>query len=291
MRSHPLSGLAGATFLLIGGALLPACHDRSADAAPAEAGATAAAASNQPAGKVIKLAKLGIEGFAAGITADPSFTDVAGSTIVTCGGLSVGVAAATDGDPKTIAAAQDESKAFNPKNFKSEALADGWIVTYDNVGGGGPNFFVAARREIGGHAYSCETMLASAEQRDKAVAFCKTLKSSGAPAAQAGAAPQPPARTPLARCYIKFANGNVDCTEFYGKVDPGEEASCKELGGAFDRGSSTCPHDGVTGRCESVGRAGDGPATIGYATGHEVKEGCLMRGFNWLPLDGKTPAR
>ncbi len=33
------------------------------------------------------------------------------------------------------------------------------------------------------------------------------LKSSGAPKAQeAGAAPQPPARTPLARCYVKFAN-------------------------------------------------------------------------------------
>ena len=64
---------------------------------------------------------------------------------------------------------------FTPKNVKTETLPDGWVLTYENTGSLGSNYFVNIRREIGGKAYLCDTMQSTPEQQAKAIAFCKSL--------------------------------------------------------------------------------------------------------------------
>ena len=76
---------------------------------------------------------------------------------------------------KTVAEAKEEADMFSPKNFKSEELADGWVVTYENEGGMGTNYFLKVRRDIGGAAYTCDTTASKAGQRDRALAICKSL--------------------------------------------------------------------------------------------------------------------
>ena len=64
-------------------------------------------------------------------------------------GLVVNVAEASDSQPKTADDAKKEADMFTPKNLKDEKLADGWVVTFDNEGSMGKNFFAQVRRDIG----------------------------------------------------------------------------------------------------------------------------------------------
>lgn len=91
-------------------------------------------------------------------------------------GLVAMVEVASDTRPKTEDDAKKDADMYSPKNLQSEKLADGWVVTFDNEGSAGKNFFVNVRRDIGGKAYWCETTAPSEEQAANAVAFCKSLK-------------------------------------------------------------------------------------------------------------------
>lgn len=91
-------------------------------------------------------------------------------------GLVVNVAEASETQPKTVEDAKKESELFSPKNLKDEKLADGWVITFDNEGSMGKNFFAQVRRDIGGKAIWCETTASEAAQQTNAVNFCKSLK-------------------------------------------------------------------------------------------------------------------
>ena len=90
--------------------------------------------------------------------------------------LVVTVEEASESRPATAEKAQEEAADYTPENAKIEALADGWILTFENKGGMGTNYFVQSRREIGGKAYWCETTASKPEQQTNAVAACKSLK-------------------------------------------------------------------------------------------------------------------
>lgn len=90
--------------------------------------------------------------------------------------LVVNVGEATDSQPKTGDDAKKEADMFSPKNVKVDTLPDGWILTFDNEGSMGKNFFVQVRRDIGGKAIWCDTTSSSVEQQTNAVNFCKSLK-------------------------------------------------------------------------------------------------------------------
>ena len=127
------------------------------------------------AGGTVDLTKLGLKAEA------PAGTNI-GDAIVGEGVMAQGpnlvatVEVASDTRPKTEEDAKKDADMYTPQNLKSEKLADGWAVTFDNKGDLGANYFVQVRRDIGGKTYWCETTASSVEQQTAALDFCKSLK-------------------------------------------------------------------------------------------------------------------
>ena len=123
----------------------------------------------------LDLPKLGLK---ADAPADSTVNDAIMGTghMIMGPGLVVNVAEASDSQPKTADDAKKEADMFTPKNLKDEKLADGWVVTFDNEGSMGKNFFAQVRRDIGGKAIWCQTPASQPEQQPPAVNFCKSLK-------------------------------------------------------------------------------------------------------------------
>jgi hypothetical protein len=86
------------------------------------------------------------------------------------------VTLAGDSKPKTLDAAKKDIEMFNPKNIKTETLPDGWVLTFENTGSAGTNYWLTVRREIGGKAYICDTSVADEAKRTAALAACKSLR-------------------------------------------------------------------------------------------------------------------
>jgi hypothetical protein len=144
--------------------------DKADDAkAPGGGGEDAVAA-----GGSVTLEKLGLNAEA---PAGSTVSDAIGGTGVMVQGpeLVVTVQEASDSQPKTLDATKEDAEMYGPKNPKTEELPDGFIYMFENSGGAGTNYWVQARREIGGKTYWCETTAAQPEQQANAVAFCKSL--------------------------------------------------------------------------------------------------------------------
>jgi hypothetical protein len=149
----------------------PAADAKAEPAADVKAEEPAPAA----AGGAVDLTKLGLKAEA---PAGASIGDaIMGEGVMIQGdNLMATVEVASDSKPKTEEDAKKEADVYTPKNWKSEKLADGFAVTFDNEGDLGANFFVQVRRDIGGKSYWCETTASSAEQQANTLAFCKSLK-------------------------------------------------------------------------------------------------------------------
>ena len=78
--------------------------------------------------------------------------------------------------PQTLDEAKSDAEIFTPRNLKSETLPDGWVLTFENTGSLGTNFFVDVRRDIDGKVYKCHANGHLKAQADAVVAACKTLK-------------------------------------------------------------------------------------------------------------------
>lgn len=78
--------------------------------------------------------------------------------------------------PQTLDEAKSDADMYSPKNVKDEKLADGWVLSFENTGSMGKNYFVQVRREIGGKAYNCSTTTGDANQAANVLAACKTLR-------------------------------------------------------------------------------------------------------------------
>lgn len=87
----------------------------------------------------------------------------------------VTIAKAKQGSPDTIEKMKKEIEMYSPKNIKTETLADGWLLTFENKGSMGANYWVKVYRKIGGTAWLCDTTGSQKEQQAGAVALCKSL--------------------------------------------------------------------------------------------------------------------
>lgn len=98
-----------------------------------------------------------------------------GGLMVQAPGLVVTVDEASDTRPKTLDDAKKDAEMYSPANVNEETLDDGFVLTFENEGGMGKNYFASVRREIDGKSYWCETTASQPEQQANAVAFCKSL--------------------------------------------------------------------------------------------------------------------
>ena len=78
--------------------------------------------------------------------------------------------------PKSLDEEKSDADAFSPKNLKTETLPDGWVITFDNKGSMGANYFVTVRRDIAGKSYKCWATGGDADQAKAVLAACKTLR-------------------------------------------------------------------------------------------------------------------
>jgi len=78
--------------------------------------------------------------------------------------------------PKSLDEEKSDADAFSPKNLKTETLPDGWVITFDNKGSMGANYFVTVRRDIAGKPYKCWATTGDAAQAKAVLAACKTLR-------------------------------------------------------------------------------------------------------------------
>lgn len=134
-------------------------------------GGGASGGGDKPA--ALKLPKLGL-------TIDAPAESTVGDAIIGEGHMitapGVGAISITTEKPQTLDEAKEDAKLFTPKNLKGETLPDGWVLTYDNTGSMGANFFVEVRRKIDGKDLKCGTTTNAAEQAAAAVAACKSLR-------------------------------------------------------------------------------------------------------------------
>jgi hypothetical protein len=147
--------------------------DASTNAKPAETKADKGGEA-KPAGGAQKLPKLGLS---INVDGDVTFGDAIMGEGDLVQGASVGaLQIETWKSPQTIDQAKDDAQSYTPKNLKADKLADGWVLTYDNTGSMGANYFVTVRRDLGGKTYKCSTTGSEAAQASAAVAACKSLK-------------------------------------------------------------------------------------------------------------------
>jgi hypothetical protein len=124
--------------------------------------------------ETVELAKLGIK---ADVPKGSQLSELMGAQMVQGPGVTVTIDVAKDSDPKTLEDAKKEATdTYGGKNVKEEKLADGYILTFDNKGSMGTNYFLIGRREIDGKAYKCNVTAPQDAHQKSGVAICKSLK-------------------------------------------------------------------------------------------------------------------
>jgi hypothetical protein len=159
------------SIVLVTVALFTGCKKKEEDGAPAGKPTEAKAAAK---GGPTKLPKLGLS------IDVPGKVDV-GDAIMGDGHMlmGAGVGAMTievAAKPQTLEEAKSDAELYSPKNQKEETLADGWVLTFDNTGSMGKNYFVTVRRDIDGKTYTCSTTGSDASQAAAVLAACKSLR-------------------------------------------------------------------------------------------------------------------
>ncbi len=166
----------------LGALAIAACEKgdgKAGDGKTADAKAADAKGDTKPAAAKNETKKLDKVGLSVELPPDSTVSDGMGdnSAMVSVPGAALTISVAKDTDPKTV----DDGKngallGDKGRNLKGDKIADGWIVTWENTGSMGDNYWLTMRREIGGKGYMCETMQSNEEQRQKAIALCKSLK-------------------------------------------------------------------------------------------------------------------
>jgi hypothetical protein len=88
------------------------------------------------------------------------------------GAMSVEVAKS----PQTVDEAKEDAKMYTPKNLKADTLPDGWVLTFENKGAAGSNFWVDVRRTIDGKLVKCSTTGSDGGQAAAVLTACKSLR-------------------------------------------------------------------------------------------------------------------
>jgi hypothetical protein len=131
--------------------------------------------SSKPAGPTV-LPKVGLSIDVPGAKDEIMVSDGMGPTsnmvnTVPTGGMMVEI---EDAQP-TVETVKSNAEMFTPKNLEDEKLADGFVVTFDNKGSMGANYFFEVHRTVDGKHINCSGNSDSAGKQAAAVAACKTI--------------------------------------------------------------------------------------------------------------------
>jgi hypothetical protein len=153
-----------ATFIIAALAAVTGCSKKDGDGS-----------SKKPAeGAAVKLDKLGLQ-LDVSSGADVSSGMSEGGEMLT--GEDIGaMEVAPAKTPQSLDDAKSDAKMYSPKNLKTETLSDGWVISYDNTGSAGANYFATVRRDIGGKTYMCSTTTNEASRQAAVIAACKSLR-------------------------------------------------------------------------------------------------------------------
>ncbi len=124
--------------------------------------------------KTVNLAKLGLK-ITTSIEVKVGAGVLGDGVLVQGPGVVVNIELVTSSHAKTIAEAKENAEMFTPKNLKTEKLTNGFLISYNNKGSMGENYFVNVRKTIDGKDYWCSTTANNEEFAKNAVAVCKSL--------------------------------------------------------------------------------------------------------------------
>jgi hypothetical protein len=156
------------SILFIAVALVAGCKKKE------DGGTAAGKATEAKPAAATKLPKLGLSIDAPG-TVDVGDAIMGEGNMLTGAGVGAMTVEIAE-KPQTLEEAKSDAELYSPKNQKEEKLADGWVLTFENTGSMGKNFFVQVRRDIGGKTYNCSTTGGDAKQAAAVVTACKTLR-------------------------------------------------------------------------------------------------------------------
>lgn len=163
--------------LAVAVALVSSCskkEDKSGGAAASGGGGATAAATGDKAAEV-KLPKLGLK---LDIRGEVTVADGIGDNAVMITGPGIGaMQVSLMKEPVAAAVAGEDAKMYSPKNASTEIIppAD-WLMTFENAGGAGTNYWVDSQRTIGGKPYKCGTTGSDPAQAKEVKFACKSLR-------------------------------------------------------------------------------------------------------------------
>lgn len=127
------------------------------------------------AAKAVKLPNLGLQIDAPGaVELHDSIGNKGHGHMLSVGGVG-GMAIDEDSKPMTLDEAKADQDMYTPKNLKTETLPDGWVLTFNNEGSMGTNYFTVVRRDIDGKSYKCSATSPN-DNFAGAIAVCKSLR-------------------------------------------------------------------------------------------------------------------
>ncbi len=160
------------SIVLVAVAALAGCSKKKDEGGGGGAGGGGGGGGGAPA--VVKLDTLGLELDVPGKVEVGKAIGSDGSMLQGSGIGAMTVEVATK--PMPLDEAKSDAKMYSPKNLKDETLPDGWLLTYENKGAMGTNYFVESRRTIEGKEIKCGTTGGDAKQVANVVAACKSLR-------------------------------------------------------------------------------------------------------------------
>ena len=90
-------------------------------------------------------------------------------------GVSMTIGPALDVDATDLEQAKKNAETYSPKNIAGETLPDGYILTYENEGSTGANFWLVGRRKFADTPYSCGVSSPKKEHQQSAIPICKSM--------------------------------------------------------------------------------------------------------------------
>lgn len=141
-----------------------------------KSGASESPASESPASPSMATLDLGGLGLTAQAPSDAKARKFMKKFMIKGKDLVVTVGLAGRFDAATLEAATKEATGNGGTQLVPTKLADGFVLTYQNTGSAGTNYWVSSHQTLNGKNFVCGTTVSTPAQQANAAALCQSLK-------------------------------------------------------------------------------------------------------------------